>query len=358
MTLAVTTYPGGAVIDRVTLDGGALRYETGDAKPIFEAFMADEGASAADAYRRYTGWSNGYLVIKESDGAAARSIVAAFDRNQRRGPDGKWIKIGEGLGAVAEAATPARRTRRGLRPTLSDGVKLPPQPPLKVAPRHSSSPRGWYWTQNEDPAERASHFWQGRFSDQQAIRQVFRNMAEGKADPTDGLHLETNGNWDLTYLNIDKPREPGVSYEEWEAEHPNGDPVFDRGDLRNELISAGRWLHESLADAPVTTQPLYRGMRMKRGEVPKVGDTFGADVISWAEERYRAERYASMPEDPEIGRVGDTEVMFRLNGPKRSVDLGPDLLDEHITQGKYRVTKVTGTGRKRFITLEEVADNG
>jgi hypothetical protein len=270
-----------------------------------------------------------------------------FDPNQRRGDDGKWIKLGDGPSVRAQ-----RAARRGLRPTASDSVKLPPRPAVKVAPR--SSFMGPNWVSIEDPDQRASYFWQGRFSDQQAIRQVFRNIAADK-DPVDGLNLETNSNWNLHFLRTEQPRPPGQSWEDYEAQYPDGGPrVYDRDDLRNELVNAASWLHEQLANAPVTTQPLYRGMRMKRGDVPKVGDTWGSDVMSWAEQRWQVERYAWMPEDPELGRVGEMEVVFRLNGPKRSVDLGPDLLDEHLTQGKYRVVKVSGKGRKRFITVEEV----
>jgi hypothetical protein len=291
------------------------------------------------------------LLLAEASIADLDELAAEFDFNpsQRRGDDGKWIKLGNGPTARAE-----RAARRGLRPTASDSVKLPPRPAVKVAPRGSTM--GPNWDQLDDPDDRAAHFWQGRFSDQQAIRQVFRNIAAGK-DPVDGLNLETNRNWDLHLLRTEEPRPPGMAWEDYEAAYPDGGPrVYDRDDLRNELVNAGVWLHEQLANAPVTTQPLYRGMRMKRDDVPAVGDTWGSDVMSWAEQRWQVERYAWMPEDPATGRVGEMEVVFRLNGPKRSVDLGEGLLDEHLTQGKYRVVKVSGKGRKRFITVEEVEE--
>lgn len=289
------------------------------------------------------------LVDPQAARAAIGGLLLAFNPSQRRGDDGKWIKMGGGDGPSVRAQ---RAARRGIRPTASDSVKLPPRPSVKAAPRGSFM--GPAWDYIEDPDERASRFWQGRFSDQQAIRQVFRNIAAGK-DPVDGLDLENNANWDLHLLRSEHPRPLGVSWEQYEEQYPDGGPrVYDREDLRNELVNAGIWLHEQLASAPVTTQPLYRGMRMKRADVPEVGDTWGSDVMSWAEQRWQVERYAWMPEDPELGRVGEMEVVFRLNGPKRSVDLGPHLLDEHLTQGNYKVVKVSGTGRKRFITVEEV----
>lgn len=273
------------------------------------------------------------------------------------GPCKGWKKGGTKAPDAPAAAAPAKGKRKsGPRPTASEKVKLPKQPKLKVANRSAIGAEGWMT--RDDPARRAMGFWQGRFSDQRAIRQVFRNIAAGKKDLVDGLDLDKNRNWDLTYLNVEEPPPLGVGYEKWVEQH-NGEPplVFDRADLKNELISAGRWLHEALADAPVTTQPLYRGIRMNRADLPAVGDQWESDVASWAEERYWAEHYARQPEDAKYGRVGDTEVVFRLNGPKRSVDLGPDLLDEHLTQGKYKVTKVSGSGRKRFVTVEEVGED-
>jgi hypothetical protein len=281
--------------------------------------------------------------------AAIDALVAAYNPLQRRGDDGKWIKMGGGDGPSVRAQ---RAARRGVRPTMSDSVELPPQPPIKVAPRFGDWVDGWM--RREDPADRASQFWQGRFTDQRAIRQVFRNISVG-ADPLEGVDLD-DPHLAPHYLQVTPDRPEGMDWDTWEQHSQTLPKFYTREDLGNELISAARWLHESLANAPITTQPLYRGMRMNRSAIPEPGDTWESDVISWSEERWQSERYAWMPEDPALGRVGDTEVMIRLNGPKRSVDLGPDLLNEHLTQGRYRVVKVSGKGNKRFITVEEVAE--
>jgi len=278
--------------------------------------------------------------------AAIDALLLAFDPNQRRGEDGKWIKMGGGGGSSVRAQ---RVARRGLRPTKSDSVKLPPQPQIRPAPRFAMNTSPWMGM--EDPADRAAHFWQGRFSDQRAIRQTFRNVAAGDDPMAQGV---LDNPLAPGYLHVTQDRPAGMDWDEWEA-HPK-EQFYTEDDLRNELVSAARWLHESLANAPVTTEPLYRGMRMPRSAIPEPGDTWESDVISWAEQRWQVEQYAWKPEDPELGRVGDTEVVMRLVGPKRSVDLGPGLLDEHLTQGRYRVLKVTGKGNKRFITVEEVAE--
>jgi hypothetical protein len=252
------------------------------------------------------------------------SITAAFNPSQRRGPDGKWVKMG--------------------------GAALPVYRPVKPVPRGAIFADGWM--HRTDLAERAAGFWQGRFGDQRAIRDVFRNINAGR-EPMDGINLDKGFN--MTYLRVEERPPLGIGWEQWEADHPDGGPrVYDKDDLRDELTNAALWLRESLADAPVTRQPLYRGLRMKKADIPAVGDAWDSDVISWAEDRGWAEVYAMREEDPELGRVGEMEVVLKLAGPKRSVDLGPELLDEHLTSGRYRVTRVSGKGRKRFVTVEEV----
>lgn len=290
-----------------------------------------------------------WTVQATYEGADPQAITAAFNPHQRRGDDGKWIKMGGGGGPSVRAQ---RAARRGVRPTASDSVELPDQPPVKVAPRFGDYAEGWM--READPADRAARFWQGRFTDQRTIRQVFRNITAG-ADPLEGVDLD-DPHLAPGYLHVTPDRPEGMDWDTWEEHSKTLPKFYTKEDLGNELVSAARWLHESLADAPVTTEPLYRGMRMNRSAIPEPGDTWEADVISWAEQRYEVERYAWMPEDPELGRVGDTEVVMRLRGPKRSVDLGPGLLNEHLTQGRYRVVSVTGRGRRRFITVEEVAE--
>lgn len=51
------------VYDTVTFDGGAVIYDTGDARPIVESrqrLIADPGALVAS----FDGWSNGYVATR------------------------------------------------------------------------------------------------------------------------------------------------------------------------------------------------------------------------------------------------------------------------------------------------------
>jgi hypothetical protein len=61
-------------------------------------------------------------------------LELAFNPHQRRGPDGRWAGSGS-------SASPPGRSRRGPRPTLSETVKLPPQPPVKAAPQQAVASR-------------------------------------------------------------------------------------------------------------------------------------------------------------------------------------------------------------------------
>lgn len=279
--------------------------------------------------------------------AAVEALVAAFNPKQRRDENGRWTKIGGGGGPSVRAQ---RIARRGLRPTASDQVKVPEMRPFKDSRFATAGTSVIFddgWPQNDDPDDRYSGFWQKRFTNQRAIRQVFRNMAAGKTGDElyDGVDMDS-------FMHMD-----ARTYDPNAPEDDPGTPYFTEDDLKADLHNAAVWLHTQLAQAPVNTNPLYRGMRMRASEVPKPGDEFSTDVASWAEERFWGEHYARLEEDPSLGRVGDIEVVFRLNGPKRSVDLGPGKLDEHLTQGRYRVTRVSGQGRKRFINLEEVAED-
>lgn len=258
--------------------------------------------------------------------AAIDAMVLAFNPHQRRGPDGKWVKVG--------GFTPSSR------------VKVPEARPFKASNWRTAGMSVIFddgWPSHDDIEDRAVGFWQKRFTNQQGIRQVFRNMAAGKTG-------------DDLYDGVDRDSFMHMGARVYDSKDPDADqpPYFDQADLEADLSNAAGWLHMQLADAPMTTQPLYRGLRMKKGELPSVGDEWDSDIVSWAEDRDWASYYAGIPEDKELGRVGDIEVVLRLSGPKRSVDLGPDALDEHITQGRYRVTRVTGTGRRRFVTVEEV----
>lgn len=250
-------------------------------------------------------------------------------------PDGEQIQV---IKADVEEATADEIAQ------ASQAVKLPPQPPLKTPPErpyegvplHGHLTVWEDWQRDPTPAGRAVGFWQKYLFDQQMIRRVFDNMATGKNDLLDGVDLDSGFE---TYL---------------EATDWNKKPIFDKNDLRNDLVSAARWFHEQLQNPQTTARPLYRGMLIDRKQIPNPGDTFSNKLASWAEDRYWAEYYAGQKPMPEFGRTGDTEVVFRLQGNKKSVPLH-DGLGEHVAAGTYRVVRVTGSGRKRFITVEEVA---
>lgn len=52
----------GMALDRVTLDGSNLDYWTGAARPLVDG-LVEGGNTPAEAFKRLTGWSNGYLVM-------------------------------------------------------------------------------------------------------------------------------------------------------------------------------------------------------------------------------------------------------------------------------------------------------
>lgn len=229
--------------------------------------------------------------------------------------------------------------------TTAFAPALPDQPAISPPPRFTSD--GWMafpgtgygWITSTDIADRAKGFWFGRFADQQKIRAVYRNIAAGR-DPMDGV--TTTGSW---YTSA-------ISYNSKTGKER---PLVTEHDMRNDLISAALWITNVLRTAPQTTAPLYRGVLLHRRDIPAAGDRLTFDLASWAQERGWAEYYAGLPADAETGREGDTEAVYRISGFKHSVHLGSECLDEHLATGTYEVIKVSGRGRRRFITLRETA---
>lgn len=240
-----------------------------------------------------------------------------------------------GSGLVRKAAAPKVTARK-------QPPKLPPQPDVKVLDRlQDVAPTGFDWMKSPDIDRRAKGFWFGQLGDQQRIRQVFRNIEAGR-EPLDGV--DTSGRVSF-YSNA----------QSYQSVLDGGfEPSTTEQDMRNDLVSAGRWVASQMRDPKPSTQPLYRGIRMRSSELPQPGDRFSTDIASWAEERRWADHFARQPEDEKLGRVGDLEVVMRMQGPKRTVPLGSNYLDEHLAGGQYEVVSVSGKGRKRTITIREV----
>lgn len=213
-------------------------------------------------------------------------------------------------------------------------------PKLKVAPQlaenamfaSSSEP----WVFNDDPDKRAVGIWASSFNGMDAVRQVFRNRAAGRPDFADFEFSSKRFNF--TVLKM---------------------PEYTEQDLRNDVLASAMRLQERLDAAPTNKTRLYRGMRLSRDSIPSPGDTFDQDIASWTADKDWASVYASTED---AYHKGDIQVIMRLEGSHRSVDINSDLpsfmygSQEHLAGGRYRVKAVTGSGRKRTVVVEEVPD--
>jgi hypothetical protein len=231
----------------------------------------------------------------------------------------------KGTGRLTKAIKPKTKAK----PRQQDRTpSLPPQPPLKVAAEEGDiEPRPWQTYENPDG--RTYGMWTEAFADQQAIRHVFRNIATGKA-ALDGVKV---------------PHRDQTLY--FDPTTAQGEPEFTTSDYHNDLISAARWLHTTFArqDKLDPDDILYRGMRLRASEVPKPGDRFSTDISSWATEDDTAQRYASMAEDPSLGRIGDRQVIFELSEPQQAIILADPDLDsmlepEFLIRGDFEVIGV------------------
>lgn len=257
-----------------------------------------------------------------------------------------------GVAKVARVAKAAAGKKPAARRKLG---ALPPQPPIKALTRekYTDLPRKgtlvlpgneFGWMQSDDVGLRARGFWYGRFEDQRNIRQVVRNIDAGR-DPLEGVDRAASVYTEAAvYRSKDGP-DGGPTFE----------PVVTVDDLDNDYVSAGRWLAGRLREQQPTTRPLYRGMLMRRDELPQAGDRFSTDIASWTDQKDWAQYYADLEADPDLGRVGDTRVVFKMIGPKHSVPFDEErFLGEHVARGDYEVVSVSGKGRRRTVTVREV----
>jgi hypothetical protein len=191
------------------------------------------------------------------------------------------------------------------------------------------------WVFSRNPSERAAGLWASSFNGMDAVRQVMRNRAAGRADFADFKF--SSRRFESTVLKIDG---------------------YTESDLRNDVLAAALNFEERLDNAPTTRTRLYRGMRFSDSNRLKVGDTFTQDVASWTEDRGWASVYANTEDQY---HTGDVAVLMRLEGPHRSASIDSDLPSfmrgsrEHVARGTYRVKSVTGPGKRTTIVVEEVA---
>jgi hypothetical protein len=130
--LVVQDVASGEQLDRVTLDDGELKFQTGAAEPLFEA-MIQGGVPPEEALALRTGWSNGYVRTSElldvaklppipglveslSGGAltAAADDLFKFNPNQPRDARGRWTKTPGGPLPNADVTPGGRRRSSGV----------------------------------------------------------------------------------------------------------------------------------------------------------------------------------------------------------------------------------------------------
>ncbi len=246
-----------------------------------------------------------------------------------RDEDGRW----------AEKAASRIGGGRGGRPE---------QPKLNVLPRMAAHPFGSGWQENPDPEYRAIALWAESHAGHQAVKKAMDNIAAGR-QWDEGINFD-HGRFMLTYRRI-------------EDEHGEPDRVYNRDDLRADILSAAIEM-QRLIDNPTThKKPLYRGVRMNRDSIPKEGETFEVPQASWTEDKDWAGYFANLEVDS-TGHLGDSSVVFRMTGQKRTTDIDQTVQSvgiqsggEHLGSGRFRVKKVRGRGRRWSVQDEPVHDD-
>ena len=141
--LTVLDVASGDQLDRVTVEDGELRFQTGAAEPLFES-MINAGMPPEEALELRAGWSNGYVRttqlldadsllpipgLAEAVGGGALTAADAFkfNPNQPRDARGRWTKTPGGLLPNADVIPTRRRSAisRLVKPSRAGRGKGP-----------------------------------------------------------------------------------------------------------------------------------------------------------------------------------------------------------------------------------------
>jgi len=141
--LTVLDVASGDQLDRVMVEDGELRFQTGAAEPLFESLVS-AGMSPEEALELRAGWSNGYvrtsrlldadglppipgLIEAVGGGALTAADAFAFNPNQPRDARGRWTKTPGGLLPNADVIPSRRRSAvsRLVKPSRAGRGKGP-----------------------------------------------------------------------------------------------------------------------------------------------------------------------------------------------------------------------------------------
>lgn len=258
--------------------------------------------------------------------------------------DGKFTSKGGGAGA---SMPPLEEPN--VVPGYLPSVKDP------VSGETFSASTGQPWQHSKDPEIRAGGLWSETYDGMLSVRQVVSNRKNGrpdmdKVDPERGwLKRQYQAVGEVQY-GYNGPRLGEVIQE---------GNLYSKEDMGVDIRNAATVLQHKIDTAPTHRSPLYKGMKMTREGLPKVGETFSQDIGSWATKRETAEVFAYAGEVPSLGIVGDHNVVVRMVGAKRSADIGGIVAggvmdDEHIAAGTFRVRRVTRRGKSVNIEVEQV----
>jgi len=163
--LIFSTVASGKPLDRITVDGDRITYETGAAEAIvrsIRSIMGDEWLDAA------TDWSNGYVVLREAEptsvtaaralaaSRALESVLAGYDPGQPRDREGRWT---DGAGGAALDPDGPVTLPGSSGPAVQGEDAYRAAPSYRTAAERAGEP-GW-----DNPLEQAQHSYAGGASD-------------------------------------------------------------------------------------------------------------------------------------------------------------------------------------------------
>lgn len=146
---------------------------------------------------------------------------------------------------------------------------------LPAVKTFSSSAAGrQVWLTSDDPGKRGASIFAETYEGNRAIRRAATNLREGR-EPLDGVDVSP-------------------MHRVWDKKRPGGG--YQREDLEADIVRGAQWLNDQLDSAP-PSGTLVRGMRIEPGKLPKPGDSFDGQPVSWSDQS-TAFAHAYNPNDP------------------------------------------------------------
>lgn len=188
---------------------------------------------------------------------------------------------------------------------------------------------------------RSASFFAETYEAQMAVKGVIANRSAGLPD-FQGIDLESGS----------------FGYMLQASRYSDGANAYSQADLRQDILSAANQVSDDLANASVTTQPMYRGMRVDDVSLLfREGDIIDLDLASATPNSRIADLYSR----PDRYRTGAEGVLLEVRPGVKAADIDAGRMtggqagsQEHLLLGNAKVVEVRQEGDRWIVVVEGV----